>query len=173
VIACLQLNQGVSKTMDRICVTILVVALTGCAADHSDSSPEAAPSGVASTTSVRVDTPQGGSALVTAPDSFVHESKWSPADSIVGEFVRFAYQRHLEAEALTSESAILPGDVQIGRTTTGMLKALLGKPALEKPEDSGVLLQYDSPFIGPDEEVLFHFTGDTLRRISWTLYSDE
>jgi hypothetical protein len=169
----LQLKLGVRQTMDRISVMILFVACTGCAAEHSDPAVEAASSSAASTPTVGVDTPLDRGPLVTDSDSFVHERKWSPSDSIVGEFMRFPHRARLDAEVLTSESAILPGDVRIGRTTMRVLKALLGEPALEKPEASAVLLQYNSPFIGPDEAVLFHFKGDTLRQISWTLDSDE
>jgi hypothetical protein len=53
-----------------------------------------------------------------------------------------------------------------------MLKAILGEPAAETRQDGTLLLRYNSPFIGADEDVSFHLNGNILRKVTWSLYSD-
>jgi hypothetical protein len=158
--------------MIRISKTVLIVVLCACATERSEPSDRMTAQPQAANAPAGIDTPLTQSALVTAPDSFVYQRNWSRADSIVGEFIRLSHLLAPSSDSVASDTVRLPGGVRIGRTTTGTLKALLGEPASENPEYGTLLLQYDSPFIGPDEAVIFHMKGDILRKISWTLYSD-
>jgi len=157
--------------MANFSITILFVVLA-CAAERSEPAGQPASSSAASITRTSVDTPLGESGLVTEPGGFVHERNWSHTDSIVGEFMRFSQRLDPDSAVVASDTVLLPAAVRIGRTTTVMFKALLGKPAVETQEGGMLVLQYNSPFIGPDEDVRFHMNRGILRRVSWTLYSD-
>jgi hypothetical protein len=158
--------------MTKLPITILLVALAACAAERSVPATQAASSSPSSITRTNIDTPLVGDGLVREPGGIIHERNWSRTDSIVGEFMRFSQRLAPESAAVTSDTVPLPGGVRIGRTNAVMLKALLGEPAVATPENGMLLLQYNSPFIGPDEAVVFYMRGDILRQVSWLLYSE-
>jgi hypothetical protein len=158
--------------MTKIPIAILSLVLAACAAERSEPADQAASSSPGSLARTSIDTPQAGGGLVKGPSGFSHEMNWSHADSIVGEFMLFSQRLNPDSAVVTSDTVLLPAAVRIGRTTTVMLKALLGEPAIETREGGMLVLQYNSPFIGPDEEVRFHMDRDTLHQVSWTLYSD-
>jgi hypothetical protein len=166
--------------MNKIAMTVLFVALVSCEPERSEplgqaassSPPSAARIAIDTPPRVAIDAPSGGGQYVKDADGFIHERSWSHADSIVGEFMRLYHRLAPNSGAVTSETTLLPGDVHIGRTTAVTLKSLLGEPATETPQDGMILLQYSSPFIGPDEAVIFHMRDNILRRVSW-MYSEE
>jgi hypothetical protein len=51
-----------------------------------------------------------------------------------------------------------------------MLRDLLGKPSQQTILSDTLVLEYASPFIGPDESVLFHFVSGALREIAFSLF---
>jgi len=158
--------------MSRIPITILFIALLGCVAERSAPAGEPDSSGLSSMARTRIDTPLVATELITEPGGFIHERNWSHTDSVVGEFMRLPQGVDPNLPAVTSDTVSLPGAVRVGRTTESMLKAILGEPWGVTREDGMIVLQYNSPFIGPDESVHFHIRGDTLRQVSWALYSD-
>ena len=114
-----------------------------------------------------LDTLPGGDVLITEADSFVHQHNWSRTDSLIGGFIKLGYKR----DGATVTSAIaLPAQVQLGHTTGADLRALLGTPTSTRQARDTLLIEYASPFIGPDESVFFHLMADTLRQVSWGLF---
>jgi len=158
--------------MTKIPIAILSVVLAACAAERSKPAAQAASSSPSSSGRISVDTPVVGDGLVKGPSGFSHDRNWSHADSIVGEFMLFSQRLDPDSAVVTSDTVPLPAGVRIGRTNTVMLKALLGNPAVETQEGGMLVLRYNSPFIGPDEDVRFHMNRGILRQVSWTLYSD-
>ena len=158
--------------MTKIRIAILSVVLAACAAERSEPAGQAASSSPGSIARTSIDTPLVGGGLVKGPSGLSHERNWSHADSIVGEFMLFSQRLDPDSAVVTSDTVPFPGGVRIGRTTAVMLKALLGEPAAETRENGVLLLRYNSPFIGADEDVSFHLTGNILRQVSWSLYSD-
>jgi len=158
--------------MTRISIAILTFVSAACTAESSDPGAQAASSSPGSVARTSIDTPLMGDELVRGPSGFSHIRNWSHADSIVGEFILFAQRLDRDSAVVTSDTISFPGAVRIGRTTAVMLKALLGEPAKETRVNGMLLLQYSSPFIGPDEDVIFYLSGNILRQVSWSLYSD-
>jgi hypothetical protein len=110
-----------------------------------------------------------GDELVAEPDSFVHQRRWSLSDSLVGAWVKAGHKR--QGRTLGS-GAGLPARAQIGQSTGDDLRSQLGTPSGTVVHGDTTLVTYASPFIGPDEAVVFHLVADTLRQVSWNLYSD-
>jgi hypothetical protein len=107
--------------------------------------------------------------LVTEPDSFIHQRGWSQSDSLIGAWMKVGYKRQ---GRLLESGAGLPTKVRFGRSTGEDLRAQLGTASGTAVHADTTLMTYASPFIGPDEAVVFHLVADTIRQVSWELYSD-
>ena len=153
--------------MTRLALVGLFSLLLGCRAERPEPPRQEAPATSRPATLRHLDTLPGGDVLVTETDSFVHKQAWSRADSLVGEFIKLGNKR--DGATITSAIA-LPAQVQLGRTNGADLRALLGTPTATHQANDTLLIEYASPFIGPDESVLFHLLADTLRQVSWGLF---
>jgi len=153
--------------MTRLALVGLFSLLLGCHAERPEPPWQEAPATPIPATLRHVDTLSGGDVLVTETDSFVHKQTWSRTDSLIGAFIKLGYKR----DGATVTSAIaLPAQVQLGHTTGPDLRSLLGTPASTRQATDTILIEYASPFIGPDESVVFHLVADTLRQVSWGLF---
>ena len=153
--------------MTRLAVVGLFSLLLGCHAERSEPPRQEAPATPIPATLRYVETLPGGDVLVTDTDRFVHKQTWSRTDSLIGAFIKLGYKR----DGATVTSAIaLPAQVQLGRTTGPDLRTLLGTPTSTHQAMDTILIEYASPFIGPDESVVFHLVADTLRQVSWGLF---
>jgi hypothetical protein len=111
----------------------------------------------------------GGTILIRdGADSSLHDKDWSRHDSLVGAFMKLGWRR---GGSSVGDAATLPAEIKLGGTTAGSLRTILGGPSEESSAADTLLLQYGSPFIGPDESVTFLFVDDTLRQLRWDLYS--
>jgi hypothetical protein len=142
--------------MIKIPIAVLSIVLAACAAERSEPAAQAASSSPGSIARIGIDTPLVSGGLVKGPSGFSHERNWSQADSIVGEFMLFSQRLDPDSAVVTSDTVSFPAGVRVGRTTAVMLKAILGEPAAETRQDGTLLLRYNSPFIGADEDVSFH-----------------
>jgi hypothetical protein len=98
---------------------------------------------------------------------------WSLTDSRVGAVMRIGKQRRPSKDSdftlTTSSLEVAPG-IRVG-CSADSVRALLGRPTHERALGDTTILEYASPFIGPDESVEFHVVGGTVRRIAWLFFS--
>jgi len=149
----------------------LFLALAACRSDRApaqDAENKLAPPVVPAQT-----TPEDAAAgLKRDPDGELHMANWSVRDSQIGAVMRIGKQRRPsqnEDFAVTTSSLEVAHGIRVG-CSVDSVRALFGHPTHERVVGDTTILEYASPFIGPDESVEFHIVGGTVRQIAWLFF---
>jgi len=149
----------------------LLLALAACRSDRvpaQDAEKNSSASVVTPTT-----TPEDAAAgLKRDPDGELHMADWSVTDSQIGAVMRIGKQRRPSQNddfAVTTSSLEVAPGIRVG-CSQDSVRALLGRPTHERVVGDTTILEYASPFIGPDESVEFHIVGGTVRQIAWIFF---